>query len=342
MQTAEPFIRDPSESDSDPLNWTGEFTVTAEEVAEFGSPEWLIKNLIIRHHIVVLAADPGAGKTTICTNIAGELVKAGCRVVYVLADIGQSGVKHYHDMAEANGWDLLLPDIKVGQSMDSVVDRLVEMNATGDNFDGVVMLFDTLKKMVDVINKRSAKAIFQLFRSLTAKGLTIVLLAHTNKYTGEDGEPIFEGTHDIKTDSDDLIYLIPMKRDDGVIVASTKPSNKVRGAFEPITFEIGKDRSVVQLDNYIDTAAEVKAKHQLEADAVEIDAILDAIKAGNHKQSEIISYCKEQKISSRKVRRILPQYSQHCQIKMWYCTKGMNNAWLYYLPNQGNGSDAKI
>jgi len=317
-------------SDADPLDWAEEFTVTATEVAEYGDPEWIRRNLIIAGHLVVLAADPGAGKTTICTHLANNLARQ-YRVMYVLADIGQTDVKHYHDMAEQYGWTLLLPDLKVGLSMADVVKRLEEMNTLGGDFSDVVLFCDTLKKMADVINKRSIKELLILLRSLTAKGMTIVLLAHTNKYKDADGDPIFEGTHDIKTDCDDLIYLIPYENEDKSLTTSTKPSNKVRGTFEPVSFTI-KDRLVEELDEHIDTQAISDARAQFANDADDIDKIIEAIRRGKHKQTEILATVKEQQLSKNKALRILRSYTQYEPIKVWNVKRAFEkNAKLYYL-----------
>ena len=317
-------------SDAAPLDWAEEFTVTATEVAEYGDPEWIRRNLIIAGHLVVLAADPGAGKTTICTHLANNLARQ-YRVMYVLADIGQTDVKHYHDMAEQYGWTLLLPDLKVGLSMADVVKRLEEMNTLGGDFSDVVLFCDTLKKMADVINKRSIKELLILLRSLTAKGMTIVLLAHTNKYKDADGDPIFEGTHDIKTDCDDLIYLIPYENEDKSLTTSTKPSNKVRGTFEPVSFTI-KDRLVEELDEHIDTQAISDARAQFANDADDIDKIIEAIRRGKHKQTEILATVKEQQLSKNKALRILRSYTQYEPIKVWNVKRAFEkNAKLYYL-----------
>lgn len=317
-----------------PLDWTDAFTVTSEEVEEYGDPNWAYPNLIIESHILALVADPGGGKTTVCTFVAGELVKRGYQVIYTLADIGKGDIAHYHEMSEAHGWRLLLPDVKAGLSMDDVVQNLAEMNATGGNFSNVIMFFDTLKKMADVINKRMVRELLSMLRQLTAKGMTIVLIGHTNKYKDENGDPVFEGTHDIKTDSDDLIFLVPMKRDDGSMVTSTKPSNKVRGEFEAITFEIGRDRTVRRLEEFVDTLQTRKDNQQYEEDLPDIEVITDAIKAGKHRQSEIIEHCLEHRVSKRKARRILKTYAWEPN-QLWTEDKGFqNNTRLYHLKRE--------
>ena len=315
--------------DSDPLDWIGAFTVDKQEVATYEEPDWCYPNLIIEQHIVAWVADPGAGKTTVATHVCGELTAQGYKVLYVLADIGRSDIKHYHAQAEKHGWELLLPDVKVGLSMADVVDNLARMNAVAADYTGVVFIFDTLKKCVDVINKRSVKEFLHLLRQLTAKGMTIVLLGHTNKYKGEDGEPIFEGTHDVKTDVDDLLYLIPREEPNGFKLVQTKPSDKVRGSFKPITFRIHPDRSVTRHEVPGDLIELNREDRQFAEDRDVIDAVKDALEAGKIKQLEIIEACKP--IGEKKIRRILKRYSSGHH-KQWTEERAFEKNTLQYFP----------
>ena len=94
-------------------------------------------------------------------------------------------------------------------------------------------------------------------------GMTIVLLAHTNKYNDADGKPIFEGTGDLRTDVDKMIYFIPQFHSDKSMTVSTVP-DKVRGSFQPITFSISANREVIPEDDYVDTITANKVKAQRE------------------------------------------------------------------------------
>jgi hypothetical protein len=297
---------------SDPLSWIQELTVTQEEVEEYGDPKWIYPNSIIESHILALVADPAAGKTTICAHIAGELAARGYRVIYALADVGKTDIKHVHRQSVAHGWTLLLPDVKAGRSMENVVEHLKATNEAGGDLSGVILFCDTFKKMVDVISKRHVKALLAMLRQLTAKGMTIVLLAHTNKYKNAEGEPIFEGTHDVMTDVDDLIYLIPRKNPDGVLTTSTKPSHKVRGAFELITFQIDRERRVSAAEQYVDTLAELQREKQREEDQDVIDWITQTLQGTPAPliQSEVIAKVQtNHPVGEKRLRKILKRYS---------------------------------
>ena len=258
-------------------------------------------------------------------------------------------------LADEIGFELMLPDIS-GSSMTAVVDNLKAINEANVNCNNKVFIFDTLKKMTDVIQKHAAKELLSMLRQLTAKGMTICLLAHTNKYKDAEGNPIYEGTGDLRADVDNLIYLIPHKDEEaGTITVSTKP-DKVRANFEPITFEIDSNRNVMQLEQYVDTAAESEMSKKRDQDDKYIQAICEAIACGQTKQKDIIDYCiKERVMSVRSIRRVLDTYGKknvertnnrlpyQSTSMVWSVTKGEKNAWLYEtLPDHGEAAVLKI
>jgi hypothetical protein len=311
------------------MEWIGNFTLSEAEVDKLIDPDWIYKDLIIQGHLIAIPAAPGAGKTTIMMQVAAEIAK-DYKVCYVNADIGSGDVKAMQTMADYHGFSLLLPDMKVGLSMDDVVKKLEAMNQIDADYIDYVFIFDTLKKMADVINKTRAKELYKTLRGLTAKGMTIILLAHTNKYNDSDGHPIYEGCGDLRSDVDELIYLIPKKNPDGSMTVSTDP-DKVRGKFEPITFEISADRIVTRSD-YVDVQAIKQAENQREQDESIIEAITEAIQAGHGKQAEITGYCKgKYHMGWRTINRVLDEY-RFPPAPLWKRARAFqNNAWVYTL-----------
>lgn len=314
---------------SDPLAWTQNFTLTDKEAEMIADPEWVFPNLIIHGHVAVYPAPPNGGKTTIFNWIAGEIA-GDYQVFYVNADISGSDAKLMQAQAKNKGFTLMLPDMKAGLSMDDVVDNLVAMNQLAQSYDAYVFIFDTLKKMTNVIHKDRAKELYKTLRGLSAKGMTIVLLAHTNKYNDADGKPIYEGTGDLRSDVDELIYLIPKKNDDGSMTVSTEP-DKVRGTFKPMTFNISPDRHVSLADEFVDIIEANKMQRQLEDDETIIQAVNEAISQEKFKQTEIISHCKDMGISGRRqVEKVLNRYSKQ-PVKLWHKQKAFQNNAIQYL-----------
>lgn len=308
-------------------DFMAQYEVTMEEAEQYDDPEWAYENFIIKGHMSVIVAEPNAGKTTIFMNeVCPKLVRAGHKVIYVNADVGQAESKSMLFHARDNGYVLLLPDMKAGLSMNDFVEDLAHENNRGTAFPNHIFIFDTLKKMTDVINKHHAKELFKLLRSMTAKGATIVALGHTNKYKGDDGKPVYEGTGDLRSDFDELIYLIPEFNSDGSMTVSTEP-DKVRGKFAPITFEIDSDRNVTLAD-YVDVAAKVHEREQKDKDSPTIELITEAIKSGDFTESKIVEHCKKHGTGWRTVQGVLERHKG----KLWRLEFAFqNNAKQYFL-----------
>ncbi len=318
------------------FDWTEEFTVSKKEAEKYDDPTWLSPNLIIGGHVIAIPAPPNGGKTTLFLHIAKQLAEQGLMVFYVNADIGQSDAKSMVRQAGEGGFKLLLPDMKEGLSMADVVNSLEAMNETGGDFSKHIFIFDTLKKMTDVISKNKSKNLYKLLRGLSSKGMTIVLLAHTNKYKDKDGHYIFEGTGDLRADVDELIYLIPKFHDDGSMTVSTKP-DKVRGKFKPISFKITPELKVISLSDFVDLELINKNSKQREKDTVVIMLITEAIESGNTSTIRIKKHIQESGagIGWRTVNQVLERYTD----KLWKFERSLrNNAKKYILINDSTGT----
>lgn len=162
-QRLEAKISDAGRKIKPDMGWISEFELTDDEVEELTDPEWIYENLIIKSHLIAIPASPGAGKTTIMMQVAGEIA-ADYEVVYVNADVGGGDVKLMQELATQKDFHLLLPDMKVGLSMDNVVQKLIDMNNINADYSDTVFIGDTLKKMTDVINKSRAKELYKVLR----------------------------------------------------------------------------------------------------------------------------------------------------------------------------------
>jgi len=317
-------------SPSNPLSWTEEFKVSPEEAEAFADPNFILEGLIVRGHLHVIVAEPNGGKTTIFFHLAGEMAAKRFQVIYVHADISGGDSKEFLATAMQNRVDLLLPDMKAGKSMADIVQNLEQMNKEAADLSNVIFIFDTLKKMADVINKSATKQLMGTLRGLTARGATIICLAHTNKYDGKDGKPIYEGTGDVRSDVDNLIYMIPEKHSDDSMTVSVVP-DKQRAALEKMSFKISADRQVTLLEEYQDIAEQKRIQIQREKDQEAIERITEAIQKGKSKQSDIIQYCKENDVSVRQSRSVLGRYAKE-SVRLWVASRGhQNNALNYEL-----------
>ena len=155
-----------------------------------------------------------------------------------------------------------------------------------------------------MIDKRKSKSLYKSLRRLTSKGATVICLCHTNKYPDADGNAIYEGTGDLRSDVDNLIYLEPFHEGTILRSLSTRP-DKVRGAFEPITFEFDDNRRMKVADEFTDSNTLI----QTAKDQQLIDEVNEAILMGHGSQVSIVKFTNETYgRNAKRVRRILADY----------------------------------
>lgn len=318
-------------------NWFARFLLSDEDAAEIADAKFIVPGLIVDGLVHAIIAEPNGGKTTLMMHLAPQMVNAGYRVVYVNADISAPHAVAARRQAEEGGFHLALPDFQRSSSMETVRRELELLAAQEGDLSGNVVIIDTLKKMVDVIQKGQAKRCYNMLRQLSARGMTVICLGHTNKHKDGDGKPVYEGTGDLRADVDNLIYLHPRKEPDGSITVSTDP-DKTRAALVPLTFHIAADRSVTQCGEYIDVAADTAARIQLDKDSLLIEAITAAIEAGHETQSAIVSAAADAG-SKGQVRAVLKRYRDD----LWREQRGFaRNRCIYSLLSQENWKTGKL
>jgi hypothetical protein len=285
------------QSDDIEMQWD-QLTLNREDVEKMANAEFLIPNMIVRGHLTLFAAPANGGKTTIFIHLCEELCRMGLDVIYINVDAAPADLKRHYQQAEQYGYRVVSPDAKAGMRIDDVLKLIKQMAGADRQFDDKVLIFDTLKKFVDVINKKCAKEFYAKLRSINVKGATICLLGHTNKYADENGKSMYEGTGDLRNDMDDLIYLDPFKDEQSnCLVVTTRP-DKVRANFEQRTFRIHPDRSVEELDRPVN----VLNKEDREI----IDLAKLAIQSGHKSQKEIIEYVEAHSTyGQKKIRGVL-------------------------------------
>ncbi len=237
----------------------GGFEVKREYVDSLGNEEFLVDNLIIKQHIITIIAMSGAGKTTyIFNHAAPQMAKKGLKVRYIDADSPASDHKRMKATADKYGFMFLNPDVNQGTSSEMLMKYLRGIADIQSDLTDNVFIFDTLKKFADMMSKGSVKEFYKLARKLTTLKATIILLGHANKYRDKDGNLIFEGVNDVKSDSDELIFFeaTPGGIDgiDVTTVVDTSKGAKVRGLFEPFSFNISTSREITFHKNPLDLA----------------------------------------------------------------------------------------
>lgn len=307
--------------------------LTYEEASNFKEDECLYRRLIPEGRVVALVGPPGAGKTTLMQHLCGEF---NAEVFYVHMDGSPSDMKHAARMALKGGYYLIAPDYKGCGTAKDIYNNLALASHQEQDLSGKVFVIDTLKKLYEVNSKGDAKEMFSIFRRLSAKGATIILLGHTTKYRDFDGWWVYEGTSDIRADSDCLLLIDRYHLDEESTVISVYGEHqgwehgKHRFKFTPESFmmDMSDARKVIRQPEWIDT-------HKMYVDKVtehrEAEAIVSIHKFLGQQpegvsQKRIVEEVQSQGISRRKTRRLLKQF----QGRFWEAAEGAaNNAIIY-------------
>jgi len=164
--------------------------------------------------------------------------------------------------------------------------------------------------------------------------MTVILLAHTNKYNDADDKPIYEGTGDMRSDVDELIYFVPQKNDDGSMTVSTDP-DKIRGDFTTISFNIDSQRNVTQLTVPVNTIEAKRVSEQRRKDEPIITSINNALLNNSKSQKAIIEYCNDGGVGERRVKSVLKHYlltnNSEPGNKIWKRISGDKNSYEYSI-----------
>lgn len=227
-------------------------TLDTEDVKSMEEATFIIPNLIVRGHLHALIAEANGGKTALMIHQAAKIAEQGFNVWYVNADAGPGDLKSHFAHAQKHGYKVIAPDAKQGGSPEKVVALFKEAANNDVNMSNAVFIMDTLKKFTEVIQKSDAKEFYKLLRKLTVKGATVILLGHSNKYRGEDGKQVYEGTADLRNDVDNLIYLNSVKNEGTNRLEITTQPDKIRADYKPRSFFINlSDRSVEEPDEVV-------------------------------------------------------------------------------------------
>lgn len=294
-----------------------------EDIEKIGKEKWLYPNLIQKNYITVIIAEAGGGKTTfLLKEVCPYMAKHGSNIFYVDADSPPTDYKHMKTIAERNNFKLILPEFNQGLSIKDFIAKLQAMRKAKLDLTNTVFVFDTLKKFADLMSKNDVKEIFSLCRSLNAQGATTILCAHANKKRDKQDHLIPEGVGDVKNDTDTLLFFErnPVPAENGGINVTTVcdmgKGAKVRGQYEPFSFNISKQREVLLLDETLEVMERGRFRKQDDTSEEDILKVAeDLIKeVGQYhqllKKDIVWSIYKRTTASQRRVQDIITQNSK--------------------------------
>ena len=181
-----------------------------------------------------------------------------------------------------------------------VREQLIRASSIAADLSDTVIIIDTLKNFVDMIDKKQVKKILQEFRTMRAKGATIIILGHTNKRAigSQMREITFEGTNDIEADVDELTFLHSKKYEAELYqtISTFNKKSRFGGVASNRSYHLDlSNYEITEMDKYdpLDSPAHdgpVPAAKE-SADIRATGAVISAIKRGVNTQGDILELC---------------------------------------------------
>ena len=195
-----------------PLNKLKSLSITnrVEEMKDKLVNEYhVFEGLALGGDVTLFFAWPSTGKTLLFMHLLIDGIKRGVvdpeDVYYINADDNYRGLVTKAEIAKEYGFHMISPhtsNISSSETIQTLIDIVNE-----ESHSQMIVILDTLKKFVDLMSKTVQSAFYEQLRMLTAKGVTVIIAGHANKYADKEGELIYEGTADSRNDTD-CVYSI--------------------------------------------------------------------------------------------------------------------------------------
>lgn len=280
-------------------------------------------NLALLGQFTVLFAAPNTGKTLIVLAMLIDAITKGvinpAVLYYINLDDTADGVAEKLRLADEYGFHMLVEGYR-DFTVKAFTVALQDMIAK-DQARNVIIVLDTVKKFVDVMDKKQVSKFNRLMRNFVLRGGTVIGLAHTNKNPGANGKPIFAGTADIVDDCDRAYVMRTAPNTDDanenekLVVAENIKSRG--GSANDVAFAFSVEEGLGYLEllssvRVVDGSRIDVLKHavQVESDAALIDVVLSCIAEGiNTKMRLRDALAKQGEITNRRALQLLDKYT---------------------------------
>ena len=314
------------------------------ELEKYATAEVLILGQIaLKGQSTVIYAAPNTGKTLLTIYLLIEAIKEKritdpSKVFYVNVDDTSNGLLDKLVYAEEYGFHMFAEGYNgfKAKSFFSELEQLTENNQVG----GVILILDTVKKFVNLMDKTKSSSFTDITRKFTGKGGTIVALAHTNKNLNASGKPVPAGTSDLRDDFDCSYTLAQVG---GINSAGNKTvcfeNDKLRGnVTQSATYSYSNESAI----SYTERLMSVEALNQTQLDTMNreeemksasetIAIVLGCIAEGINTKMELVNaFAKRAEMSNKAAIKFIDKYTgADCAIHKWSFTVGAHGTKTY-------------
>lgn len=177
---------------------------------------YIVEGMALSGQITNFFSKPNTGKTLLILWFLIRFITEGRLkgedIFYINADDHYKGLFTKSKIAKKHGFEMISP-AESGIPPKVILGMLRNMAVDGDA-DGKIIILDTLKKFVSMMDKNAQATLYEVLRELTAKNATVILAGHANKKLDDEGNLLYEGCGDTESDID-CMYSINLISDDG-------------------------------------------------------------------------------------------------------------------------------
>ena len=288
----------------------------------------VIDQLAILGNLHYFFGAPNTGKTLLTISLLLESIQSGrikaSNVFYFNLDDPFHDLVKKVEIFEELGVHIIA-DGHEGFNVSNFTQMLNEI-IRRDQAHKIILVLDTLKKFVDVMNKSQVREWNKTLRRFTGKGGTVIALAHVNKNVNQSGKTVYAGVADLVDDCDAAYIINKVSTDDKTQLAIVEFENiKRRGNIaSQVAFSYSVDPTIgyeerlasverVDLDNLI----KIKEAELLRTDTDLIAAAINSIEEDINTKMRLRDAISERTgISKRKAVQLIEKYegtdpSQH-------------------------------
>jgi len=305
----------------------------------------LLGEVCLSGQATIWYAPPNAGKTLIGLHLALEAVELGRidpgNVYYIDADDSSEGLATKMRLMDDAGIHTLVPGQRGFRAGDLA--RTLHQAAKEQQARGVILIIDTIKKFVSLMDKKDAAAFAEACRQFVLAGGTVLAFGHTAKNANADGNLRYAGVTDLLDDFDAAFVISPIKGDGDSHEQMVEFTNRKRRGNSPdrVTYAYANDASISYDERLVSVRlvddneyAGVAARAREVSDADAIEAITASIAAGFVKKMELASEAARRSgLSKRAILRKIERYTG---------TDPQQHKWTFQRKNHGSKVHALI
>lgn len=210
---------------------------------------------ILKGQMSFIYGPPNSGKTLLIMSL---LVDVDEDIIYLNADDGINGGTEKVKLAQDNGYMMILCGTDNHNDPKNIMEAIEsKLQQDQEYYKNKIVIFDTVKKFVEPLDKNATSSFLQLMRKITLSGGTVVLLGHTNKHRDND-QLVFEGVGDWMSDMD-CVYSLDFEYNETthekVIIFD---NHKSRGVVpQTVSYKYDASKSIKNFEERIATVQEV-------------------------------------------------------------------------------------